>query len=134
MNKENQHKSKYGLYWLIIILFFVYGISPVMVFAQHKRKATKKASVAASIKYHNIFKEAGYKQADIDAKVERAYKDLFESPAGIYFEVGDSMAYVSDLKNNDARSEGLSYGMMVAVQLNKKNVLLQEIIDFLKRR
>ena len=122
MNKENQHKSKYGLYWLIIILFFVYGISPVMVFAQHKRKATKKASVAASIKYRNIFKEAGYKQADIDAKVERAYKDLFESPAGIYFEVGDSMAYVSDLKNNDARSEGLSYGMMVAVQLNKKNV------------
>jgi oligosaccharide reducing-end xylanase len=32
------------------------------------------------------------------------------------------MAYVSDLKNHDARTEGLSYGMMVAVQLNKKDV------------
>jgi oligosaccharide reducing-end xylanase len=84
--------------------------------------AQAKASANNTGKYKNIFKEAGYKQADIDAKVEKAYKDLFESPAGIYFEVGDSMAYVSDLKNNDARSEGLSYGMMVAVQLNKKNV------------
>jgi oligosaccharide reducing-end xylanase len=32
------------------------------------------------------------------------------------------MAYVSDLKNHDARTEGLSYGMMAAVQLNKKEV------------
>jgi oligosaccharide reducing-end xylanase len=29
---------------------------------------------------------------------------------------------VSDIKNHDARTEGLSYGMMVAVQLNKKDV------------
>ena len=79
---------------------------------------------AASIggKPGNVFKEAGYSQAAIDAKVDKAYKDLFESTAGIYFEVGDSMAYVSDLKNHDARTEGLSYGMMVAVQLNKKEV------------
>ncbi len=32
------------------------------------------------------------------------------------------MGYVSDLKNHDARTEGMSYGMMVAVQLNKKDV------------
>ena len=32
------------------------------------------------------------------------------------------MAYVSDVKNKDARTEGMSYGMMVAVQLNKKEV------------
>lgn len=75
-----------------------------------------------SAKYRNLFKEAGYKQADIDAKLDKAYRDLFEGPDRIYFEVGDSMGYVSDLKNHDARSEGLSYGMMVAVQLNKKDV------------
>ncbi|RXK61566.1 glycoside hydrolase [Lacibacter luteus] len=72
--------------------------------------------------YKNIFKQAGYKQADIDAKIEKAYHDLFESQQGIYFNVGDTMGYVSDLKNHDARSEGLSYGMMVAVQMNKKEV------------
>ena len=122
MKEQNQNKFKYGLYVFGLIFFFLYVVSPVIVSAQQKRKSTKNAPIATSIKYRNVFKEAGYKQADIDAKVEKAYKDLFESPAGIYFAVGDSMAYVSDIKNHDARTEGLSYGMMVAVQLNKKDV------------
>jgi len=73
-------------------------------------------------KYRNVFLEAGYKQADIDAKLAKAYSDLFEGPHRVYFEVGDSMGYVRDLKNKDARTEGLSYGLMVAVQFNKKDV------------
>jgi oligosaccharide reducing-end xylanase len=73
-------------------------------------------------KYRNVFLEAGYSQAEISAKLGKAYYDVFEGPERIYFEVGDSMGYVSDLKNHDARTEGLSYGMMVAVQLNKKDV------------
>ena len=73
-------------------------------------------------KYRNIFLEAGYSQEAIDKKLAKAYYDLFEGPEKIYFEVGDSLAYVSDLKNHDARTEGMSYGMMVAVQLNKKDV------------
>jgi oligosaccharide reducing-end xylanase len=72
--------------------------------------------------YRNVFLEAGYRQEEIDAKLARAYSDVFEGPNRVYFEVGDSMAYISDLKNRDARTEGLSYGMMVAVQLNKKDV------------
>jgi len=73
-------------------------------------------------KYRNVFLYAGYAQADIDTKLAKAYYDVFEGPNRVYFEVGDSMAYISDLKNHDARTEGLSYGMMVAVQLNKKEV------------
>lgn len=73
-------------------------------------------------KYRNVFLEAGYSQSDIDAKLAKAYHDVFEGQNRVYFEVGDSMAYVSDLKNHDARTEGMSYGMMVAVQLNKKDV------------
>ena len=73
-------------------------------------------------RYRNVFLEAGYKQEDIDAKLAKAYYDTFEGPSRVYFQVGDSMAYVSDLKNHDARTEGLSYGMMAAVQLNKKDV------------
>jgi len=74
-------------------------------------------------KYRNVFLDAGYKKADIDAKLAKAYHDVFEGPDRVYFEVVDSMAYISDLKNHDARTEGLSYGMMVAVQLNKKRSL-----------
>jgi oligosaccharide reducing-end xylanase len=72
--------------------------------------------------YRDVFLDAGYQQKDIDAKLAKAYYDVFEGPDKVYFEVGDSMGYVSDLKNHDARTEGLSYGMMVAVQLNKKDV------------
>lgn len=72
--------------------------------------------------YPNFFRQAGYSQKDIDAKIDTAYYNLFEGANKVYFEVGDSMAYVSDLKNHDARTEGLSYGMMIAVQLNKKDV------------
>jgi len=73
-------------------------------------------------RYRNLFLDAGYSQFDIDAKLAKAYYNLFEGTNKIYFEVGDSMGYVSDLKNHDARTEGLSYGLMVAVQLNKKDV------------
>lgn len=73
-------------------------------------------------KYRNVFREAGYSQDEIDAKLAKAYYDVFEGPDRVYFEVGDSMGYVSDIKNHDCRTEGLSYGLMVAVQLDKKDV------------
>jgi oligosaccharide reducing-end xylanase len=82
-------------------------------------------SAGASVKsgvYPNLLRQAGYSQSDIDQKIAKAYHDIFEGSDRIYFEVGDSMAYVSDVKNHDARTEGLSYGMMIAVQLNKKDV------------
>src|SRR6516225_1341788 len=79
-------------------------------------------SLPAAAQYRNVFLDAGYSSAAIEAKVNNTYKDLFEGPHKVYFEVADSMGYVSDLKNHDARTEGLSYGMMIAVQLNKKDV------------
>jgi oligosaccharide reducing-end xylanase len=72
--------------------------------------------------YRNVFREAGYSHEEIDAKLAKAYYDVFEGPDRVYFEVGDSMGYVSDVKNHDCRTEGLSYGLMVAVQLDKKDV------------
>jgi oligosaccharide reducing-end xylanase len=95
------------------------------IFAQ-KQKAKKTAETTTGAfytgNYPNLFKQAGYSQTDIDNKLAKAYHDVFEGPNKVYFEVGDSMAYVSDVKNHDARTEGLSYGMMIAVQLNKKDV------------
>jgi oligosaccharide reducing-end xylanase len=79
-------------------------------------------SLPAAAQYRNVFLDAGYSSAAIEAKVNNTYKDLFEGPHKVYFEVADSMGYVSDLKNHDARTEGLSYGMMIAVQLDKKDV------------
>lgn len=49
--------------------------------------------------------------------MDKADHDVFEGPNRIYFEVGDSLGYVSDVKNKDARTEGMSYGMIFIKQL-----------------
>lgn len=87
----------------------------------NKTTAAKQAAFYTGV-YPNLFRQAGYSQSDIDRKVAKAYSDVFEGANRVYFEVGDSMAYVPDLKNHDARTEELSYGMMIAVQLDKKDV------------
>jgi len=106
---------------LILVIVFVIGAH---CSGQTKKQNKKSADGPAfySGNYRNVFLEAGYKQKDIDAKLAQAYHDIFEGPNRVYFEVGDSMGYVTDLKNHDARTEGLSYGMMIAVQLNRKDV------------
>lgn len=48
--------------------------------------------------YRNLFAEAGYKQDDIDAKLKEVFDGVFYGPDKVYFEVGDSMAYISDIK------------------------------------
>jgi len=107
---------------LLLLLTGMLFLCPPPGNAQSKRKPVSAAPAFATGNYRNFFREAGYSQADIDKKINQAYYDVFEGPGRVYFEVGDSMAYVSDLKNHDARTEGLSYGMMVALQLDKKDV------------
>ncbi len=104
--------------WLVIGLMAC--VNPMHAIGQKTKK--KNEAAAQSGAYPNILRQAGYSQDSINAKVAKAYYDVFEGPNKVYFEVGDTMAYVSDVKNHDARTEGLSYGMMVAVQLNKKEV------------
>jgi len=107
----------------IFLLLFSLALLPAFVMAQkaNKKKESRRPAFESGI-YRNLFHEAGYTQADIDKKVATTYHDVFEGPNRVYFEVGDTMGYVTDIKNHDARTEGLSYGMMIAVQLNKKDV------------
>ena len=35
--------------------------------------------------YRNVFRDAGYKQKDIDAKLAKAYHDIFKGPNRVYF-------------------------------------------------
>jgi oligosaccharide reducing-end xylanase len=72
--------------------------------------------------YANLFVTvSGHTQAESDDKVSKAWSALF-NPKGsgtIYFDgPGADESYVQDIFNNDVRSEGMSYGMMAAVQLN----------------
>ncbi len=88
--------------------------------------ATPPAPVGAftSQQYPNLFKELlGKSDADIQAKIDTAWKQLFygdDTQERVYYPVDPDMAYLMDIGNDDVRSEGMSYGMMIAVQLNKK--------------
>ncbi|MDP9046878.1 MAG: glycosyl hydrolase family 8, partial [Bacteroidota bacterium] len=108
----------------LMLLYMSVALLPGLANGQSGKASKKSTGKGAFISgtYPNMFYDAGYSKADINQKVVKAYHDVFEGPNKVYFEVGDSMAYVSDVKNHDARTEGLSYGMMIAVQLNKKDV------------
>jgi oligosaccharide reducing-end xylanase len=77
--------------------------------------------------YRDLFAEAGHTPAESSAKIDKAFQQLFQGDGQyerLYFETGANpngpLAYITDWANNDARTEGMSYGMMIAVQLNKK--------------
>lgn len=79
-------------------------------------------SVSMLAQYRNVFVELGYHHAQVEAKLNQVFNEVFRGPNKVYFEVGDTMGYISDIKNNDARTEGMSYGMMIAVQFGEKDI------------
>jgi oligosaccharide reducing-end xylanase len=72
--------------------------------------------------YANLFVTvSGKTQAESDQKVATAWSTLFNASGSgtIYFNgPGADESYVKDILNNDVRTEGMSYGMMAAVQLD----------------
>ena len=74
--------------------------------------------------YPNLFVELlGKSQNEVDAKIDTVYQQLFygkDDSERIYYPVDPDMGYIEDVNNRDVRSEGMSYGMMVTVQLNKQ--------------
>jgi oligosaccharide reducing-end xylanase len=81
----------------------------------------------ATGKYRNLFAEDGHSKQEIKAKIDAAYHQLFhgdKQTQAIAFEAGKNengpLMYVTDWANHDVRTEGMSYGMMITVQLNKK--------------
>jgi oligosaccharide reducing-end xylanase len=74
--------------------------------------------------YRNLFKEyLGRSESEIRGKISAAWAQLFYGKNDferVYYPVGEDMAYIMDIGNNDVRSEGMSYGLMIAVQLDKQ--------------
>lgn len=72
----------------------------------------------------NLFAELlGKSEAELDAKLNAAWRHFFhgdDATQRLYYPVGGDMAYIADVGNNDVRSEGMSYGLMIAVQLDKR--------------
>ena len=73
-------------------------------------------------KYRNLFNEfLGITQAETDKRIMQVWEHFFVGKdTKVYFEDTDSTAYIYDTGNKDVRTEGMSYGMMICVQLDKR--------------
>jgi oligosaccharide reducing-end xylanase len=83
---------------------------------------------ATSNAWRNLFALRGYPEAAVSRKIEEAWQSLFHGDPdneAVYYEKGHNtdgpLAYLMDVGNGDVRSEGMSYGMMVAVELDHKH-------------
>ena len=113
----------------LVVLFAIISVALISpAFGQKSGKNEVRTQGAYYTgKYRNLFLEDGHSKKEILAKNETAFQLLFHGDSAtqkVYFEAGKNnnglLAYVSDVLHNDIRSEGMSYGMMIAVQLDKK--------------
>ena len=81
-------------------------------------------SISSTTLYPNLFAELlGKNDTEIQKKITDAFDALFYGDSAtqrIVYRSGSDMAYVKDILNNDVRTEGVSYGMMIAVQMDRQ--------------
>ena len=71
--------------------------------------------------YRNVLLEIGKSKEEIEARLRKAWETFFyDENERIYHEAGEDMGYLEDTGNFDARTEGMSYGMMMCVQMDRK--------------
>ena len=73
--------------------------------------------------YPNPFRDVlGKTDAEISAKLEATFAQLFHGDADhtIYYAEGTGQAYIKDILHGDIRTEGIGYGMIITVELNKR--------------
>ncbi len=89
----------------------------------HELKQSSEGSYHTGV-YQDLFSDLlGKSRDEINQKLNGAFNLLFygsDSTQRIYYPAGKDMAYIEDIIHRDVRTEGLSYGMMIAVQLNKQ--------------
>ena len=121
-----------SVFMILIILISVSAssqtkTSSTSASSRQKIKKEDKQGAFASGKYPNLFLENGHSQKEIIEKNTAAFQQLFHGDSAtmaVCFEAGKNgngpLAYVSDVLHHDVRTEGISYGMMICVQMNKK--------------
>ena len=70
--------------------------------------------------YRNVLAEAGYSEKEIEMRLQQLFEEIFYGPERFYFPAGEDMGYLEDTGNLDVRTEGMSYGMMMCVQMDRQ--------------
>ncbi|MGD0252208.1 MAG: glycosyl hydrolase family 8 [Verrucomicrobiota bacterium] len=103
------------------------GPIPTFILQAYRGLRGSRNGAFASGHYRNLFVEAGHSPQEVTARIDAAYQQLFHGDRdtqAVYYPAGTNangpLGYVRDIGSEDVRSEGMSYGMMIAVQLNRK--------------
>jgi oligosaccharide reducing-end xylanase len=71
----------------------------------------------------NLLACCGIPRQEINNRLDAVFHAIFEDEEErFYFPQGSDMGYLMDTGNLDARTEGISYGMMMCVQRNEKEL------------
>jgi len=114
----------------LLIVAIVFIASGALHAQEHTVKAVDSdgAGTYRTGHYRDLFAEQGHSAKESRAKIDAAFEQLFhgdKNTQAVYYEAGRNangpLAYITDVANRDARTEGMSYGMMIAVQMNRKH-------------
>ena len=95
------------------------GLGPRVVSAETPRGAFLTGE------YRNLLVEIGHTPQEVAQRTQATFRQLFHGDPqseAVYYPVGTNthgaLAFIHDVHSRDVRSEGMSYGMMIAVQLD----------------
>lgn len=69
----------------------------------------------------NTFLDYGYTKEEIDNRVNDSFYAIFEGMNRFFFDGLNDTSYFMDTGNCDARTEGMSYGMLMCLLMNRKD-------------
>ena len=123
------HRKPFTAFVTALALLFAAGVSCVLGAQSPAAHASAQAtpppllSPYASDHPPDLLAQTGHSQAQIDARLQATFQQLFHGDPqtqAIFYAAGRNshgpLAYVTDVANHDVRTEGMSYGMMIAVQ------------------
>ncbi|MCQ2575430.1 MAG: glycosyl hydrolase family 8 [Treponema sp.] len=70
----------------------------------------------------NTFLDYGFTEEEVENRVNDTFYEITEGMDRFYFDGLRDTSYFMDTGNCDARTEGMSYGMMMAVMMNNKEM------------
>jgi oligosaccharide reducing-end xylanase len=86
---------------------------------------TNLAPLMGPLSYPNAFRDLlGVSESDINDKINATFDQLFHGDPtnqAIYYTIGPDQAVIRDTYHGDIRTEGIGLGMMIAVELDKRD-------------
>ncbi len=124
LNKRVIHHQKENGVNIHFFVPFIFLASLAAIVSDRPGTVSNPAGSYFTGVYRNLFADLlGVPDSSVDAHISSTFQQLFygdDSRERVYYPVEPDMAYIQDVNSKDVRTEGMSYGMMICVQLNKK--------------